>query len=122
MSLSAAGGPTISAADHFDAEGFTKVEAVIPHDSGAIVLVNQGPEGSLQAMIITADVYEDLTVTTQDFEAVPITLDGPMLLVGPGTIAAIGLDVDTLMIANGHVTDDRNVTVFIARTAISLGA
>jgi hypothetical protein len=120
-SLIVTGGPTVSATDHFDAEGFEKIEALIPMGSVATT-VNIQPSAlaQLQAIIMIAERYEDLTFEV-DAEAVTKTLDGPLMLIGSGNIGMLGATVNDLIFTNANVTEDNMVTILVARTAIEAG-
>lgn len=121
-SLVVAGGPTVSAADHFDAEGFEKIEAVIPKGSVATT-VNIQPSvlAQLQAIIMVAESYTDLTFEV-DAEAVTKTLDGPLMLIGSGNIGMLGATVNDLIFTNADDAADNMVTILVARTAIEAGS
>jgi hypothetical protein len=86
MSLAVEGGPTIDADNHFDAEAYEKIEADIPKNSVATT-VNVQPSAltELQAIIIKAERYADLTYTV-DEGVTEKTLDGPLMLIGPENI------------------------------------
>jgi hypothetical protein len=71
----------------------------------------------LQAIMIMAQRYEDLTFTV-DEEAITKTLDGPLLLIGPGNIGMLGATVNNLIFTNADSTDDNMVTIQVACTAI----
>ena len=118
MELSVEDGPSIVLNDHFDAEGYDKIEAVIPKDS-AVTTVNVQPSllTQLQAIMIIAERYEDLTYTV-DEGITPFTLDGPLLLVGPGNIGMLGITVNDLVFTNADALVDNMVTILVARTAI----
>lgn len=121
MELSVADGPSVTPDDHFDAESYTKIEATIPKNSVATT-VNVQPSllTELQAILITAESYEDLTFTV-DEGITPITLDGPLMLIGPGLIALLaGLagTLNDLIFTNTNATADNMVTILLARTAI----
>lgn len=121
MELSVADGPSVAPDDHFDAESYTKIEATIPKNSVATT-VNVQPSllTELQAILITAESYEDLTFTV-DEGIVPITLDGPLMLIGPGLIAllaGIAGTLNDLVFTNANATVDNMVTILLARTAI----
>jgi len=122
MSLSIEDGPTIAVDDHFETEGYEKIEADIPEGS-APTTVNVQPSllTELQAIIITAERYEDLTFTV-DEEAVTKTLDGPLMLIGPGNIGNLGATVNDLIFTNADTEDSNMVTILVARTAIEPGA
>lgn len=122
MSLSVAGGPTITADDHFNTEGYEKIEATIPEGS-APTTVNVQPSAltELQAILITAERYEDLTFTV-DEEVTTKTLDGPLMLIGPGNIGMLGATVNDLIFTNADSEDENMVTILVARTAIEPGA
>jgi hypothetical protein len=52
---------------------------------------------------------------------VPITLDGPLMLIGPGLIALLAGTPGTLndlVFTNANVTVDNMVTILLARSAI----
>jgi hypothetical protein len=118
MGLSMEEGPSIVADDHFNAQGYDKIEAVIPKSS-VPTTINVQPSllTELQAIMIIADVYTDLTYTV-DEGVTPITLDAPLLLVGPGNIALLGATVNDITFTNANATTARNVTILVARTAI----
>lgn len=118
LGLSIAGGPSISADNHFEAEGYEKIEASIPGGSVATT-VNVQPSllTQLKAIMIIAESYEDLTFTV-DEEAVTKTLDGPLVLIGPGNIAMLGATVNSLIFTNAHATIANMVTILVVRTAI----
>jgi hypothetical protein len=118
MELSVADGPSLLPNDHFDAEAYGKIEADIPEGSVATT-VNVQPSllTELQAILITAERYEDLTFTV-DEGVVPITLSGPLLLIGPGNIGLLGASVLDLVFTNADTEEPNMVTILVARTAI----
>lgn len=118
MELSVEDGPSLTPNDHFDSQGYDKIEVEIPKSS-VPTTVNVQPSllTELQAIMITADVYEDLTYTV-DEGVTPMTLDGPLMLVGPGNIALLGATVNDITFTNANATTARNVTILVARTAI----
>lgn len=118
MELSVEDGPSLTPNDHFDSEAYEKAEVEIPENS-VPTTVNVQPSllTELQAIMIKADVYEDLTYTV-DEGVTPQTLDGPLMLVGPGNIALLGATVNDITFINANATTARNVTILVARTAI----
>ena len=118
MSMAFVGGPTISASDHVEAEAYEKIEAIIPEGS-VPTTVNVQPSllTELQAIIIIAERYEDLTFEV-DSEGITKTLDGPLMLIGPGNIGNLGATVNDLIFANADADDSNMVTILVARTAI----
>jgi hypothetical protein len=121
MSIAAAGGPTVSTDNHFEAEAYEKIEADIPKDSVATTVeVQPGALTQLQAIIITAERYEKLTFTV-DEEVTVHTLDGPLMLVGAGNIAMLGATLGNLVFTNTDTEDANMVTILVARTAIEPG-
>lgn len=119
MSVAAEGGPTISADDHIDVAAYDKIEAEIPKSS-VVTTVDVQPSllTELKALIIIADVYEDLTFTVDDVVK-EFTLDGPLLLIGAGNIGMLGATVNALKFTNANATTARNVTILVARDAIA---
>lgn len=119
VSMAAEGGPTVEADDHFDAESFTKIEATIPKNSVATTVDLQPSEvAMLQAIIITATSYADLTYTVDEGVTVK-TLDGPLMLVGAGNIEDhFGATCEKLVFTNANVTVDNPITILLARTAV----
>lgn len=123
MELSAEGGPSMNPDGHFDAEGYEKIEAIIPKNSVA-TRVNVQPSDitQLHAIIVLAQSYEDLTYTV-DEGLTEKTLDGPLMLIGPGNIADhFGATANDLIFTNADATTDNMVTILVARTAIEPGA
>ncbi len=118
MNMAVAGGPSLVASDHSDVEGYDKIEAEIPKSSVPTTLnVQPSLLTELKALIILADVYEDLTYTV-DEGVTPNILDGPLMLIGPGNIALLGATVNDLIFTNANATIARNVTILVARDAI----
>ena len=118
MSMAVAGGPALTASDHSDVEGYDKIEAEIPENSVATTLnVQPSLLTELKALIILADIYEDLTYTV-DEGIVPMTLDGPLMLIGAGNIALLGATVNDIIFTNANATTARNITILVARDAI----
>lgn len=121
MELSIEDGPSVAPDDHFDAQSYTKIEANIPKNSVATTInVQPSPLTELQAILITAERYEDLTFVV-DEGIVPVTLDGPLMLIGTGLIALLAGTPGTLndlVFENASATADNMVTILLARTAI----
>lgn len=122
MEMIITGGPTVSADNHFEAEGYEKIEANIPKGSVVTTVeVQPGALTQLQALIITAERYTDLSFTV-DEAVTEHTLDGPLMLIGPGNIAMIGATLNNLVFTNADTEDANLVTILVARTAIEAGA
>lgn len=123
MELSTEDGPRIETDNHFDAESYTKIEAVIPKNSVA-TRVNVQPSAltQIQAIKIVAQSYEDLTYTVDDV-VTEKTLDGPLMLIGPENIGDhFGATCNDLIFTNADTTTDNMITILVARTAIEAGA
>jgi len=107
--------------NHFEAEGYEKLEASIPGGSVA-TMVNVQPSllTQLKAIMIIAERYEDLSFTV-DEEVTVRTLDGPLVLIGPGNIAMLGATVNNLVFTNANATAANMITILVARTAIEPG-
>ncbi len=122
LSLSVAEGPEVSANNHFEAEAYEKIEALIPKGSvPTTVKVQPGALTELKAMIITAQSYADLTFTV-DADVTVHTLDAPLPLIGAGNIGLLGATVNDLIFTNANAETDNMVTILVARTAIEPGA
>jgi len=95
---------------------------VIPKGSApTTVKVQPSDVTELKAIIILAQSYADLTFTV-DLDQTVRTLDAPLVLIGPGNIALLGISVKDLIFTNASVTTDNMVTILVARTAIPPGA
>lgn len=118
MSLSVAGGPTVSESSHFDTGAYAKIEAVIPKSSvPTTVPIQPGFLAEVNAIAIIADNYEDLTFVVDD-GMTPFTLSGPLLLIGPGAIGMLGLVCSEFIFQNADAETDANVTILVAWDSI----
>lgn len=113
-------GVSVTVADNVDVEVIEKIEANVLKNSVAKV-VEVHPAGCLvQFIAITAESYEDLTLQVGSGD--PITLDGPLVLMGEGVIAILGADTSQMTLTNADTLADNMVTMMVGRNAEAEGA
>ncbi len=113
-------GPSIVKNAAIEVEAYDVVDVVAPHGGSAVVDIQPGGAGQVQAIFISADSYEDLTLTVD--AGTPATLDGPIMLIGAGSVALLGATQKVFTFANAHVSRDINIKVLVGRTAEQQGA
>jgi len=127
MDISIADGQTLDASDHFNAEGSDHIIVTIPPNSvETTVDVQPSLLEQIQAIFIRVNSpavggYASLTFKVDEIVTVR-TLDGPLMLIGPGNIGLLGATINQLKFTNAHATIAKEVEIFIARTAIVEGS
>jgi len=116
LSLSSSEGPELSAADHFDSEAVEKIEVVAPKNSVPIN-VNVALMGITSLFITASDYSGDLSFSVNELGA-PITLNGPLMLIGEGALALLAIGITDLVFTNADATVDANVTIMVTRDAV----
>lgn len=119
MTMRVAGGQSKSVDGFMNVEATENIEADIPEGSVPTTVTIAPALAEVQALMITAESYEDLTVAVG--MGTPFALDAPMMIVGPGVASALGIDLSTLIFTNANVTTANQVTIFLAREAILPG-
>ena len=114
VSLSVAGGPSVSEDNHFEAGAIDKIEVAIPF-GGAPNTVNVPAVGTVHAILITCDDYVNVSFTV-DEGLTSIDLKGPILLIG-STINILGITAGDFIFTNMDDDTDANVTILVARDA-----
>jgi hypothetical protein len=103
--------------DYVDIEAYDKIEVTVTKNSAPVTVeVQPGGAGDVEFIIITADVYANLSFEV-DESGTDVTLDGPLMLTSPGLVALLGATCNEIVFTNTHVTIDRNVTILVGRTA-----
>lgn len=119
VSASTPDGVSITVADNVDVEVIEKIEANAVKSSVPKV-VEVHPSGCLvQFLAITAESYEDLSLVVGAGD--PITLDGPITLMGEGVMALLGADTSQMTFTNADAVDDNMVTIMVGRNAEAEG-
>lgn len=119
LRVEVAGASTSSATHTVEAEGYDRIEIVVPAGDSATVQVQPGGAGQVQLLLITASAYPvdagtvQLTYTVDGGSA--IDLDAPLLVTGSGAVSLLG-DVNQIVF-NNDSADDVDVTIVVGRDA-----
>lgn len=117
LGLNATGGPSLEAANHFEAEAYDKITITAVKNSVlATVNVQGGLNTKLKGLMIKSSAYDLLTFTV-DADPTIFTLDGPLCLIGPGNLGMLGATINVLKFTNANVTVDKTIIIICARTA-----
>lgn len=86
--------------------------------SSVPVIADVQPSGTglVEAIFIYSDNYEALSFTV-DLVATPIVLNAPMVLIGAGAVALLGVTQKEFTFTNASATTDANIKILVARQA-----
>jgi hypothetical protein len=105
FSLKVAAGPSLSGTGKRSVEIYDKTTTSILAGESAEVDILPAASGELALVAITADQYGadpgPITYQQDDADTTPITLDGPVTLIGTGAAAMFHKELSTLTFTNG---------------------
>lgn len=115
VTISTPDGMEATISDYVDVDAVGKIEKTIPKSSVPTV-VDLHPLGvAVQCLVITATRYTDLTVIVGAGD--PITLDGPLELMGEGLVALLGAETAEMTFTNADTEDANDITIIVGRDA-----
>jgi hypothetical protein len=105
FSLKVAAGPSLSGTGKSAVEIYDKTSETIPAGESADIEILPAASDELALVAITADQYGadpgPITYQQDDADTTPITLDGPVTLIGAGAAAMFPKELSTLTFTNG---------------------
>jgi hypothetical protein len=113
--VSADGGPTVTLGDHFDADGYEKLSVSVAAGANQDVTLAPGTWAEISSLIVSADDMSGALTVEPDGAAV-VPLDRPIVLLGAGAVALLGVGDATLTLDNIG-TADVLVDIFVVRDA-----
>lgn len=97
------------------ATAYDLVSTTVAAEGTETVDVQPGAIGDMVIFMMTSDNYTSITYAIDG--GPPMTLDGPLVLIGTGATALIGATCATCAIINGGTVQDANIQIFTARIA-----
>lgn len=120
LNIQIPGGPKLASSQNIDVDAYDKIVAVIPHDSADHeVDVQPGGADHIRFLLISSDLYENLTYTPKDgvAGATEIDLDAPQVFLGAGAVALLEKAPKQIVFKNSDPANDATVQILVGRKA-----